>query len=130
MKASRIAETFDVSLFDANLALLIIRGRIDVTKHPKRFPLTASWLRACYHSPRKPEIKLEALNELLGGCGVECIEVDGRHVDSYYMNTVASYINLGETYAVTLLLDHEPCRWSLTSWADFYESVAPLSTCD
>ena len=129
MKASRIAETFDVSLFDANLALLIMRGKVDATKHPKRFPLTASWIRACYYPPRKSEIKLEALNELLGGYGVEPITVEGRHVDSYYMNTVASYINLGETYAVTLLLDHEHRTWRLTSWGDFYESVAPLSTC-
>ena len=123
MKASAIASAFDVSLFDANLALLIMRGRVDVEDHPKRFPVTTSWINACYHRPKSFEIKLEALNELLKGCGVESICVEDRWVDSYCGNTVASYVSVGETYATTILRDNEQCKWKLTSWGDFYEAL-------
>ena len=122
MKAARLAEIFDVSLFDANLALLILRGRWTPERSPKRFPRTCRWLDQCFHRPRNSEIKLEALDELLRTCGVEPIRIEGAWIDRYYMDIVASYLNVGETYATTLLLDHEEQRWRLTSWGDFYEA--------
>lgn len=123
IKASRIAESFRVTSFEANLALLIIRGRIDPLAHPRRFPATARWIGQCYNLPRKSEIKLAALDELLGGCGVEVISDERFYVDSYHGNIVASYVNTGDTYSPTILLDHLSGRYRLTSWGDFYESL-------
>jgi hypothetical protein len=127
IKAERIAEEFGASLFDANLALLIIRGRFTDEKFPsvfqRRFPQTQAWLNACFHKPRPREIALEMLNELFDTCGVEAIEHETIYVDSYYRNIVASYLNTGDTYAPTLLLDHIDNRWRLTSWGDFVESL-------
>lgn len=122
MKASRIAETFKVSLFSANLALLIIRGRVDPAAHPKRFPKLAANVAMCWGEPRRSEIKLAALDELLGTYGVEPLRIEGAFVDRYYYDIVASYLNTGDTYSHTLLLDHERRRWKLTSWGDFYEA--------
>ena len=122
MKPQRIAETFRVSPFTANLALLIIRGRVNPAEHPRRFPVTDRWIRSCYHQPPRQEIKLEALNELLGTWGVEPIRLEGDW-DRYYGDVVASYLNTGDTYAPTLLLDHRRNRWCLTSWGDFYEAA-------
>jgi len=122
MKASRLAETFSVSLFTGNLALLVLRGRVDPTKHTNRFPLTNRWIGSCYHYPRTQEIKLEALNELLGGYGVECIRLEDSW-DTFYGDCVASYINLGDTYTPTLLLDHQQNRWRLTDWGSWYEAA-------
>lgn len=122
MKAERIEEVFRCGLFDANLALLIIRGRVDPAKHPRRFPRAVEWVRSCYHPPRPQALKLAALDELLGTYGVEAIQPEGAWVDRYYGSNVASYLNTGETYAPTLLLDHEQQRWKLTSWGDFLEA--------
>ena len=122
MKAQRIAEVFDCGSFDANLALLIIRGRVDPAKHPRRFPRTVEWAQSCHFPPRKRELKLTALDELLRTHGVEAIQPEGAWVDRYYGSCVASYLNTGDTYAPTLLLDHEVERWKLTSWGDFLEA--------
>jgi hypothetical protein len=122
MKAARLAEIFDVSLFDANLALLIIRGRWQPEHSPKRFPRTCTWLEQCYHRPRNSEIKLAALDELLRTYGVEPIRIEDAFIDRYYYDIVASYLNTGETYATTLLLDHDEQRWTLASWGDFLEA--------
>jgi len=122
MKASRLAETFNVSIFTGNLALLVLRGRVDPAKHPTRFPLTTRWIGSCYHYPRKQEIKLEALNELLGGYGVEHIRLEDSY-DPFYGDCAASYINLGETYTPTLLLDHQQNRWRLIDWGSWYEEA-------
>ena len=127
MKASRIAERLNVPLFDANLILLIIRGRFTDEKFPsvfeRRFPQTDAWLSSCFHKPRPREIALEMLNELIETCGVEAIEDNRFYVDRYYGNIVASYLNTGDSYATTLLLDHIDNRWRLTSWGDFVESL-------
>ena len=122
MKAHRLAETFDVSLFTGNLALLVLRGRIDPTKHPKRFSLTNRWIGSCYHRPDNQSIKLEALNELLGGYGVEYIRLEDSW-DPFYGDCAASYINLGDTYTTTLLLDHQQNRWRLIDWGSWYEEA-------
>lgn len=112
----------DCSLFEANLALLIMRGRVDPLNHPRRFPNTCKWIDACYNTPRRSEIKLSALDELLHTYGVEPINDENTFVDSYYGSVIASYLNVGETYMPTILLDHVHSRWRLTSWGDFYES--------
>lgn len=119
---NRIADTFKVSQFSACMALLIIRGRVNPANHPRRFPQLAAWLRKCYHEPNRREQKLEALNELLGTYGVEALRVEGAWVDSYHGDIVASYLNTGDTYSNTLVVDSESGRWRLTSWGNFYEA--------
>jgi hypothetical protein len=122
MKAQDISDCMDCSLFEANLALLIMRGRVDPLSHTRRFPNTCKWVIACCNPPSKSEIKLSALDELLRTYGVEPINDENTFVDSYYGSIIASYLNVGETYMPTILLDHVHSRWRLTSWGDFYES--------
>lgn len=127
IKAQRIADELDASLFEANLALLIIRGRFTDEKFPsvleRRFPATHEWLRKCFHEPRQSEIALHLLDELFQTCGVEAIQDDRFFVDNYHRDIIASYINTGDTYAPTILLDHLDNRWRLCSWGDFVESL-------
>lgn len=120
MKASDIKQAFRCTLFEANLALLIMRGRVNPLKNPRRFPRTYQWVNQCYNTPRRSEIKLFALDELLRTCGVESIECETIYVDGFYGNKVASYLNTGDSYATTLLLNHVHSRWQLTSWGDFW----------
>lgn len=123
MKAQRISDAFRVTLFEANLALLIIRGRVKPENHPKRFPQTNAWADSCLHYPNRREIKLEALDELLRTCGVEAISDERIYIDKYHGNIVASYLNTGDSYAETLLFDNYENKWKLTSWDDFAESL-------
>jgi hypothetical protein len=125
MKASRIAERLQISLFEANVALSIIRCRINPENFPKRFPRTCGWVQKCYHKPRLNEIALEALDELLKTYGVEAIHDERFHrpFDSYFGDIVASYLNNGDTYATTIVLDHIDDRWRLMSWGDFVEGL-------
>jgi hypothetical protein len=115
VKAQDISDCMDCSLFEANLALLIMRGRVDPLSHPRRFPKTCEWVNTCYNSPRASEVKLCALDELLRTHGVEALSTEDAHC-------AAEYLNTGCTYATTILLDHVHGRWRLTSWGDFYES--------
>jgi hypothetical protein len=121
MKAEKIAEVFKVSRFSANFALLIMRGRVDVEAHPSRFPSTCEWIRRCHNRPGSSEIKMEALDELLGGCGVEAIEAD-NFSDTYYGNFAASYVNLGDSYVTTIVLCHRSRRFILMSMGDYVET--------
>lgn len=132
MKAQRIADAFRVTLFEANLALLIIRGRVNPGKFPnalkRRCPATFAnvysqfdyWTDLSHN--RRNEIKFQLLDELLDTCGVEAIRTD-EHIDNYHFDIRASYLNTGDTYATTLLLDHKERVWKLRSWGDFVEAI-------
>lgn len=132
MKAQRIADAFCVTLFEANLALLIMFGRANPVKFPnalkRRCPRAFAnvynqldcW--ADLSRNQRNEIKLQLLDELLDTCGVEVIRAD-EHIDNYHFDIRASYLNTGDTYATTLLLDHKERVWKLRSWGDFVVEV-------
>jgi len=120
MNAQKVSEHLDVSMFKANQILLVIRGRVNPLDYPKRFPKTNSWVKCCYNLPKLNEIRLEAISEVIGGFGTEAIEVEG-FFHPYYRNLGASYVNTGDTYSPTILLDHIKQVWKLTTWGDWIE---------
>lgn len=121
MKASNIASHLNISLRKACIALAIIRGQIEPLNYPKHFPQTEKWVNSCYNPLPAKDRKLSALNELLGMHGVEPIR-DEKAWDRYYGDCVAEYLNTGDSYAATIVLDHEKGKWLLTSWGDFVEN--------
>jgi hypothetical protein len=78
----------------------IIRSLIKLNKRPKDytglFPRTREWIDSCYHRPSKGEVNLFAINELIGGHGVEAIFKDGE------VWPALEFINMGDTYVPTL----------------------------
>lgn len=120
MTANKLSKSLSISLFKANQVLLIIRGRVNPIDYPKRFPKTNKWVSSCYNLPKLNEIRLEAINEVLEGFGTEVIEVEG-FIHQYYQGFGASYVNTGDTYSPTILLDHINGVWRLTSWGDWVE---------
>lgn len=121
MKTARIAAHMNCTPFTAAVTLAVIRGELDPLKYPRRFPATDKWVRSCYNKPRKSEVKLHALNELHECSGVEGVQIEGAWVDSYHRDYCASYLNTGDTYSATILLDHIAGKWRLTTWGDWYE---------
>ena len=92
---------------------------LDGTDEPTSYETVEAWVRRCYNRPSDAELIGKALNEILDGCGVEAIR--GRYVDSYHIDIQAVFIELGDSYDATLLLDHETGDWTVTSWGDWVE---------
>ena len=87
------------------------------------FPATARWITSCYNHPtNEDEIAMEMFSELLEGHGVESIRCEGEHVDNYYFDTVFTYVNMGDTYDMTVVYDTANRRFMATSWGDLVES--------
>lgn len=77
---------------------------------------------------------LAAVNEVLEGYGVEGIQPEGAYVNKFYYSTIGLYVNMGDTYAPTIVYDTEAEEFHLTSWGDFLEnwqedSEATLERC-
>ncbi len=122
MTTTKIASHLSISLRQAAICLAIMRGQLDPLKYPKHFPATDKWASSCYHPLPAKDCKLSALNELLDGMhGVEAIREEGAW-DRYYGDCIAEYLNTGDSYAATILLDHARGKWMLTSWGDFVEA--------
>lgn len=70
------------------------------------------------------EDTLEFANELLGGYGVESISAEfADRPGGYWMDSQAAYVNLGDTYDVTILHDNLAGEYLITSWGDWYEGL-------
>lgn len=126
MTTQQIALHLSISPRKAALTLAISRGQLDPLKYPTHFPATDKWARSCYNPLPATDAKLSALNELLGLFGVECIR--GEVWSSYYYDNVAEYLNTGESYTATLILDHRRGKWILSSWGDFVEAMETADT--
>ena len=71
----------------------------------------------------RPDERLEAINKLLHGYGIEAIE--GSWQNGYWCNIVANYVNMGDTYSTTILFIRDNYgnsgRFSVMCWGDFVE---------
>jgi len=97
-------------------------GILDDTLDPETVEATADWIRQCFHLPRPCELKMHALNALFDCHGVEAIRIEGAWVDSYHHDIVATYLNTGDTYCETIVLDADSGEFLLTSWGDYVEA--------
>lgn len=109
-----------LNLSDPDRALLwsYICGEED----PESHPACQDWKRQCYNwPPAHSEMVLCAANRMLGGFGDEPIR-DHDFWDSYHCDIRAAYVNLGDIYATTLLVDHDSGEFMVMSWGDFVEA--------
>lgn len=63
---------------------------------------------------------LDLANTLLHADGVEAI--NGKHVDGYYQDIVALYVNMGDPYIPTLLYNTVTESFYLGGWGNWVES--------
>jgi len=83
----------------------------------------AKVIREAIHSAREADYVLELADSAIpGACGIEALRDDRAFVDRFYYDTIAIYVNLGDTYAPTLLFDTARGAFSICSWGGFYES--------
>jgi hypothetical protein len=84
---------------------------IDGINDPRKYDLVRGWCDRYYNEPKEYELKLEAINVIVGESGVESLVEDGKHL--------ASYVNNGDTYKPTILYDIEEGEFLVTSWGEF-----------
>jgi hypothetical protein len=113
--AAAIAATMNCTLETAKTARALMRGEVRVTDNPA-FHATNEWIAACYHKPRRIDLILSALNELL-----ECHGVEAFCTNHDRMHAIAEYLNTGDTYSATILFRHDTGTFRLTTWGDFFE---------
>ena len=132
MKAAKLLEFIpSVTEEDAKLAckLMCVSDPSTVIEaNSDRFKKTLSWTGSCYNPPGNDELVMQALDELLGMCGVEPIRTE-EWIDSYHGDIRAVYLNTGDTYAGTIVLDHKKCRYMLTTYGDYVESLGDTEVC-
>lgn len=63
---------------------------------------------------------LKSLNDLLDGYGIESIQ--GDWVSCYWQCTNALYVNLGDTYVVTVVYDTAKNKLFVSSWGSYVEA--------
>jgi hypothetical protein len=70
---------------------------------------TDTWIRQCYHAPSRHEIIMDALDDLIGGYGVEGL------------NDAVEYVNMGDPYVNTVL--YVAGSYRIGNWGDIAEKM-------
>ena len=112
-----LMKTFQINLMQAKLVIKVIFGQTKL----EAFRSVEKWIAQCFNKPSELEMKMEALNELIDGFGVEAVNHESNW-DRYWGNAIALYVNTGDTYSPTILYSIEDKQFELTTWGDFYES--------
>ena len=94
----------------------LIRG-ID---SPDNYQSVKHWCAQCYNPPPYGEKLREAINEAMGGHGIESIR-QKDYLVGYYADTRYLYVNRGDTYDITLVYDTESDKFIVASWGNLVE---------
>jgi len=86
------------------------------------FDSNAKWIMQCYNRPNDTELSMNALNELIEGFGTEAIKNENAYVNKYYSDCIGIYVNMGDSYAMTIIYDTNENEFLITSWGDFIEA--------
>jgi hypothetical protein len=89
------------------------------------FPVTDAWARKCYSNPFTSQgwretMMMSALSEIVGGFGEESLH--GKGQDKYGTAWPRyRYVNMGDTYATTLILNTDTGSVTIGCWGDLAE---------
>jgi len=114
---NELMKAFRVNKTTAQLIIKVISGQTKL----ETFRSVEKWIAQCHNKPSELEMKMEALNELIDGYGVEAVNHESNW-DRYWGNAIALYVNTGDTYSPTILYSIADQQFELTTWGDFYES--------
>lgn len=118
----RLKRLMDLTDEQAQTVRDLLHGKIEPDDE-QRFPKTVAWKKQCYNHPNRIDLLLEALNEAVEGHGTEPINIEKAWVDRYWATCCAVYVNVGETYAPTIIYDTASETFDLLSWGDMLERL-------
>lgn len=116
-RVKKIMEALNVDRKTAFRIRGIVKGTIN-PDNPEMFPKTDRWIRQCYNRPDDVSLQLSALNELIGGYGVEGL---GKNDRAPYTPPF-EYINTGDTYNATIIRDNRKGRFFISDWGTVVET--------
>ena len=112
MSIANLQKAFDITDSEACMIRGLIKDKFaieDTELWRIALPKTFDWIDSCYHNPLyhhcRDEVNIEAINEVLRGYGIESIRKEGGFVSHYWQDTQFLYVNMGDTYAPTILYD-------------------------
>jgi hypothetical protein len=118
----------NLSSHEANLIRKLAKATKDTLPVllEKHCPITDANVRRCYGERftshmRRTEIKLQAIDEVLGTCGVEAL---GDLPDDSTSPAPYAYCNTGDSYAATLVYKHATDNLFISSWGDIAERLS------
>lgn len=119
-----------VGRLTAEILFDVLSGAVDPCEASAK---CAAWVLRCFHTPSEHEQILCACDDILGGHGVEALNVeDEQHTDNGARHCPPfSYVNFGDPYATTLARDHEHWQWVIAGWgalAEEYEREHKLGS--
>jgi hypothetical protein len=93
----------DLNLLQATPELIesinyILNGTID----PETFKSVQMWVAQCYNKPDSNALKLAAINEALGGYGIESVRTS-KWQNGHWCDIPCTYVNLGDSYIPTVV---------------------------
>ena len=92
-----------------------VRELLEQKRKTADYQSVREWEKRCYIRPRYGERLMCAINEILGGFGVELLTRDGELTPEY------EYINTGDAYTLTIVRDCTTGRLLVTTWGDIVE---------
>lgn len=111
---ARLIRDLHLSPAAASVVRALIRREYS-TLNKDLFPASNQYFDSCFNRPLLRERMMHCLNEVCGGHGVEALEGES------FRQPAALYINMGDTYAPTILFSYKTDTFSLTTWGDFAE---------
>jgi len=107
---AKLMSSLGISRGTAFLIRSLLKGDED-TFNSNLFPATHKWLQACSWHPQWEERVMHAINEIIGGHGTQGLYSKEK--------PVATYINLGDMEANTIIIDNLTGRIYVTSLASY-----------
>lgn len=110
--SQKIADYLGIELEKAQKIRDLFDGRI----LPEEFRSVQQRIMECYNEPPQPDLIMEALNEIIGGYGVEGCGKVGNYHDCPLL-----YVNVGDTYLPTICYFFDSYHYC--SWGDAIERL-------
>ena len=129
MSTTNLLKTFDITDSQAHMIRGLVKNKFEI-KYTELWrialPKTFDWIDACYLNPLynhcRDGVTIEAINEVLGGYGIESIRNESNWVSHYWQDTCFLYVNMGDTYTPTILYDTRKDRYIVSDFGTVVET--------
>jgi hypothetical protein len=93
----------------------ILIGSID----PRTYSTVREWIDVCFYDPCSDELKINAINQVLEGYGIEAIRTS-KWKNGYWCDILCNYVNMGDSY-ITTVIHHRKHGFMVSSIGDVIE---------
>ena len=96
-----------------------INNILNGTLNPETFYTVKKWIAQGYNKPSSDELKMAAINEALGGYGIESVRTS-KWQNGHWCDILCTYVNMGDSYIPTVI-HHRKHGFMVASIGDVIE---------